>query len=107
MYNETKEYFNHYSLKRVGERLANVSLGDHALLNPVCRVIPTVALFTGINTQDYSNFTENLADKLRVSLTKHLFVVSEKNAQNIKSLTNSVMSQWEKCSVRLKRKITF
>lgn len=64
-------------------------------LNPICNVIPTVALYTGINVQDYSYLCDKLSGSLRENFSEYLFFVNEKNAHNIKSLVNSIYTQWE------------
>ena len=58
-------------------------------------MIPTIALHTGINTQDYSSLCDNLTDRLKNESTNNLFFINEKNSSNIKALVNSIFSQWE------------
>ena len=103
IYENTTEYFNYYLDKRLACSLGSLKLSENAdeklLFNPICHVIPTIALFTGINFQDYESFCVNLSEKLRRSFSPHVFYVSEKNSQNIKSLANSIFSQWENNSV--------
>ncbi len=99
VFEDTNEYFNYYLDKRQACNLAAVDSikneADKFLFNPICHVIPTIALFTGINFQDYSCLCENLTEKLKTKLTKHIFVISEQNTPNIKSLTSSIFAQWE------------
>ena len=64
-------------------------------LNPICLVIPTIALHIGINTQDYLHLVESLSDYLKTNLTENLFVISEKNSANLKSLVNAISVQWQ------------
>lgn len=58
-------------------------------------MIPTIALFTGINTQDYAYLCENLRARLEENFTQYIFFINEKNSANIKTLVNSIFSQWE------------
>lgn len=110
---KTVEYFQYYMNKRRAlenfesanqtnnvkrKSLAPVasSLTSSQLhLNPLFKIIPTIALFTGINTQDFANLYENLLTVLKKQLTRHVFVMNEKNTQNMKSVLNSINSQWE------------
>lgn len=61
----------------------------------MCNVIPTIALFTGINTQDYAYLCQNIRVKLEENFTQNIFFINEKNSANIKTLVNSIFSQWE------------
>lgn len=54
-----------------------------------------MALYTGINVQDYSYLCDKLSGSLRDNFTEYLFFVNEKNAGNIKTLVNSIYMQWE------------
>ena len=72
---------------------------SHLHLNPLFKIIPTIALFTGINTQDFANLYENLLSVLKKQLTRHVFIMNEKNTQNMKSVLNSINSQWESDTV--------
>lgn len=101
IYESTNEYFEYYLKRRIecshGNSKMNVDEEDEKLIfNPICHVIPTIALFTGINFQDYASLCERLTNKLETKFTKYVFYISEKNSQNIKSLTNSIYFQWEK-----------
>ena len=102
VYNNITEYFSYYSGKRHACQQANSKLTseeDKLLFNPICHVIPTIALFTGINFQDYSSLCERLSDRLKTNFTAKIFWVSEQNSQNIKTLSNSIFSQWNNVSV--------
>lgn len=89
------EYFGYYAKKR------EVCDLNQILFNPICNVIPTIALHTGINTQDYSSLCDNLTERLKTENTKNLFFINEKNSSNIKTLANSIFVQWENILVRL------
>lgn len=98
IYVNTTEYFNYYLQRRVECNLGNQYLNDKNnifIFNPISHVIPTIALFTGINFQDYASLCENFSDKLQRNFTKHMFLISEKNSQNMKTLVNSIVSQHE------------
>lgn len=52
-------------------------------------------MFTGINFQDYATLCDSLSDQLRERFSEYLFFISEKNSQNIKTLANSIFTQWD------------
>lgn len=95
----TVEYFDYYLQRRIecniGSSKLDLTEDEHLMFNPICHVIPTIALFTGINFQDYASLCESLTDQLQTNFTRHVFSISEKNSQNIKSLANSIFTQWE------------
>lgn len=99
IYENTTEYFDYYLRRRIECNQGNIALNtdddDKLMFNPICHVIPTIALFTGINFQDYASLCCSLTDKLEEKFTENVFFISEKNSQNIKSLANSIFSQWE------------
>ncbi len=108
IYANTVEYFDYYLIKRKACNLSK-SKTSHSnddeekfLFNPICHVIPTIALFTGINFQDYASLCDNLSLKLQNEFSENLFLISEKNSQNIKSLANSLFSQLENSFVNFK-----
>lgn len=72
---------------------------DKLIFNPICHVIPTIALFTGINFQDYASLCDSLGERLKEKFTQNIFWISEQNSQNIKSLSNSIFTQWNNISV--------
>lgn len=98
IYDNTFEYFNFYNNKRIlcasGVRGTQGQSGG-MLLNPICNVIPTIALYTGINSQDYAYLCDKLSDELQKTWTNNLFYINEKNASNIKTLVNSLYAQWD------------
>jgi len=99
IYENTIEYFDYYLQRRIACNQGNIQLKvddeDKLIFNPICHVIPTIALFTGINFQDYASLCENLTNKLEDDFSQNIFFISEKNSNNLKSLTNSIFSQWE------------
>lgn len=108
IYENTIEYFDYYLQRRIECDLGNQNLNNKEnmfIFNPICHVIPTIALFTGINFQDYASLCENFTDKLETNFTKHMFFISEKNSQNMKSLVNSIFSQHESNMVDIKNSI--
>jgi hypothetical protein len=72
--------------------------------NPICNVVPTIALYTGINAQDYAYLVEKLSSELKDTWTRNLFVINEKNSGSIKTLANSIFAQWEAITVGIKIK---
>lgn len=101
IYGNTVEYFDYYRQRRIqcnrGTQNLDLDSDDDEkefIFNPICHVIPSIALFTGINFQDYASLCESLTDRLEAKFTEHVFYISEKNSQNIKSLANSIFSQW-------------
>ncbi|RNA01837.1 origin recognition complex subunit 3, partial [Brachionus plicatilis] len=90
-YDNIVQYFDYYAFKRA----VCTSSSEDIIFNPVCNVIPTIALFTGINTQDYAYLCQNLRIKLEENFTQNIFFINEKNSANIKTLVNSIFSQWE------------
>ena len=98
IYDNTFQYFSFYYNKRVlcsSSVLDGLNGTDKIRFNPICNVIPTIALYTGINSQDYSYLCDNLSESLKNTWTRNLFYVNEKNSNNIKSLANSIFAQWE------------
>ena len=111
IYENTLEYFDYYLQRRIACNEGNIHLNldedDKLIFNPICHVIPTIALFTGINFQDYASLCENLTDKLEEDFSENVFFISEKNANNLKSLANSIFSQWETKNIVSIKKIVF
>jgi len=104
VYKNIVEYYNYYSNKRSASKEASLKLindNNELLFNPICHVIPTIALFTGINFQDYSSLCDRLGDRLKDQFTPNIFWISEQNSQNIKTLSNSLFSQWSSISVNI------
>jgi hypothetical protein len=79
-----EDYFKFYEQKR--EACAH---------NPLCAVIPTIALYTGINVQDYAHLCEKLGRALQETFGDYMFHVNEKNSANIRTLVSAIYSQWE------------
>ncbi len=90
----TIDYYNYYEKKRQSYTYLN-SVREHDSINPICHVIPTIALHTGINAHDYNHLSDSLVDHLRINFTKYVFVLNEKNATNLKSLIGSICFQVE------------
>lgn len=90
-YENILQYFDYYAFKRA----VCTGSSQEIIFNPICNVIPTIALFTGINTQDYAYLCDNLSEKLKENFSQNLFFINEKNSNNIKTLVNSIFSQWE------------
>ena len=112
IFNNTFEYFDVYYQKRNKITKLNALTGLVRPLSSIFNIIPTIALFTGINIQDYSNLCEKYCLNLKSKLTDYLFVVNENNGQNMKILTYSLFSQLESIKVKIikyliKVKITF
>jgi hypothetical protein len=100
IYENTNNFFEFYSDKRLKISRSNSTNNIRneergIILNPICNVIPTIALFTGINGYDYNHLCESYIDLLKHNCT-HLFTIGENNSQNVKSILNSIYSQWEK-----------
>ena len=103
---QTIDYFSYYAHKRnhelekirsvVSSSSSSSSLSSAKMdLNPICMVIPTVALHIGINAHDYVHLCERVSDYLRQELTTDLFVINEKSAQSLKTLMGAIALQWE------------
>jgi hypothetical protein len=98
IYDNTFQYFNFYYNKRVLCSSANLN-SERTVFNPICNVIPTIALYTGINSQDYAYLCDNLNKELKDTWSRNLFIINEKNSSNIKNLANSIFAQWESITV--------
>ena len=91
----TIDYYNYYEKKRQSYTYLNSSRNEFDSINPICHVIPTIALHTGINAHDYNHLSDSLVDHLKTNFTNFLFVLNEKNANNLKSLIGSICFQSE------------
>lgn len=70
-------------------------------MNPIFNIIPTITLFTGISSQDYQSLYDNLVAQMKRQCTRNIFVLSEKNTVNMKSILNSIYAQWEAIKVSI------
>jgi hypothetical protein len=101
IFKTTFEYFDAYYQKRDKITQLNACNGIVKPLNSIFNIIPTIALFTGINIQDYSNLCDKFCTSLKSKLTDYLFVVNENNSQNMKTLTYSLFAQFESINVNI------
>jgi len=98
LFESTLEYFDNYYIRRIidqDERQHEHAGEDIEPINSIFNIIPTVALFTGINIHDYSDLSVNLCERLSDKFTKFLFYINEKNCTSVKNLMYSLFTQLE------------